>query len=85
MTGGTFSWDQEHRIATGYAARRLGHRSPPADPDAFGVVWANMTRGFHLGELRELPPLDHAFDDWLHESTTPSVVPATTYQPWEAP
>ncbi|CAL9462456.1 hypothetical protein SUDANB95_02650 [Actinosynnema sp. ALI-1.44] len=68
MSGTGFSWDREHRIGAAYAAIRLGHRATPADPDEFGVVWANMVRGVHLGDLRELPPLDHAFRDWLREA-----------------
>ncbi|UVS79138.1 hypothetical protein [Actinokineospora sp. UTMC 2448] len=65
MTGAEFSWDRENRTAAGYAARHLGGQL--ADPADFGAVWANMTRGFHVGELRDLPPLEAAFADWLHE------------------
>ncbi len=75
MTGVDFSWERERWVATGYAARRLAHRPAPAEPGDFGVVWANMTRGVHLGELRELPTIDSAFDDWLWETTAPPTRP----------
>jgi hypothetical protein len=72
-----FSWERERWVATGYAVRRLSHRPAPAEPGDFGVVWANMTRGAHLGELRELPAIDSAFDDWLWETTAaPASSPA---------
>ncbi|WHT21872.1 hypothetical protein N8J89_12660 [Crossiella sp. CA-258035] len=67
MTGTRFSWDQEQRTAARYAARHLPHPHHHADPAEFGVVWANMARGFHLGELRELPRLAEAFHEWLNE------------------
>lgn len=76
MTGVSFSWERERWVATGYAVRRLAHRPAPAEPGDFGVVWANMTRGVHLGELRELPAIDSAFDDWLWEATAPPAPPA---------
>ncbi|MGX7829724.1 hypothetical protein ACTG9Q_32035 [Actinokineospora sp. 24-640] len=85
MTDESFSWGREHRIATDYAARRLGHRPEPVAPGDFGVVWANMSRGLHLGELRELPALDNAFDDWLREHTAAPSRPCRVRPAWQGP
>jgi len=76
-----FSWERERRIAAGYASRRLLRGPDAAEPDEFATVWANMARGFHLGELRDLPPLESAFDDWLRELAEPPATPPGI--PWQ--
>lgn len=59
-------WKHQSIVALRYATSRLARHE--VDPSGFGVVWANMERGFRKGELRTLPTLAEAFDDWLHEA-----------------
>lgn len=61
-------WWRERELASDYAATRLVLDGRGADPRDFGVVWADMERGLRAGELRLLPPLAEAFEDWLREA-----------------
>ncbi|GAA0245396.1 hypothetical protein GCM10010492_50960 [Saccharothrix mutabilis subsp. mutabilis] len=60
------TWLADREAAAEYAARRLAD-DRGIDPGAFGVVWANMRKGHRFGELRVLPGLAEAFEDWVAE------------------
>lgn len=60
------TWLHDRDEAAEYAARRLVDHIN-IEPGDFGVVWANMRKGHRFGELRVLPGLAEAFEDWLAE------------------
>ncbi|WP_367128768.1 hypothetical protein [Saccharothrix sp. HUAS TT1] len=62
------TWSGDRAAGRDYAARRLAGDPGGLEPADFGVVWANMRRGHRVGELRALPLLADAFEDWLAES-----------------
>ncbi|MEU4745306.1 hypothetical protein AB0G02_33250 [Actinosynnema sp. NPDC023658] len=60
-------WSADRAEAADYASRRLAGIVHGLDLAAFGVVWANMRHGHRVGELRALPRLADALDEWLAE------------------